>query len=94
MMETEELIQPFHLPPEIAEVVGTRDAGIVDTSVAPAIALVPDGSVEGNPLQSLAEVERAYINRILKAVGGNKTEAARVLGISRQTLRTKLAHDS
>jgi len=94
MMETEELIQPFHLPPEIAGAVGTRDARMIDTPVASAIALAPDGSVEGNPLQSLAEVERAYINRILKAVGGNKTEAARVLGISRQTLRTKLAHDS
>ena len=38
-------------------------------------------------------MERVYIGRVLKDVGGNKTEAAKVLGISRQTLRAKLALD-
>lgn len=93
MMETEELIQPIHLPPEIAGAEGTRDAGSIDMPATPPMAR-GSGSVTGRPLQNLAEVERAYIDRILKEVGGNKTEAAKVLGISRQTLRTKLAYDS
>jgi two-component system response regulator AtoC len=64
------------------------------THLPPDIVLSEAGKpvpVEGGPLKSLAEVERAHIEHILMEVGGNKTEAARVLGISRQTLRAKLA---
>ncbi|HVP39751.1 MAG TPA: sigma-54 dependent transcriptional regulator [Candidatus Saccharimonadales bacterium] len=35
---------------------------------------------------TLREVERRHILRVLKACGGNKTQAAQVLGISRRTL--------
>jgi len=35
---------------------------------------------------SLAEVEKRYIARILKDVGGNQTRAAEILGISRKSL--------
>jgi DNA-binding NtrC family response regulator len=35
---------------------------------------------------SLAEVHRTHVHRILEKVGGNKTEAARILGINRATL--------
>ena len=41
--------------------------------------------------QSLAEVEAEYIEEILGASKGNKTEAARILGISRKNLYEKLA---
>ncbi|PWB80332.1 MAG: hypothetical protein C3F08_04605, partial [Candidatus Methylomirabilota bacterium] len=50
-----------------------------------------DDGAGRDALHRLADVERAHIDRVLKEVGGNKTEAAKVLGISRQTLRTKLA---
>ena len=36
------------------------------------------------------EVERRHILRVLKAVGGNKTTAAEVLGFDRRTLYRKL----
>jgi two-component system, NtrC family, response regulator AtoC len=36
------------------------------------------------------EVERRYILRVLEAVSGNKTQAAKILGIDRKTLREKL----
>jgi DNA-binding NtrC family response regulator len=39
----------------------------------------------------LAEVERAYIQRVLDANDGNVSRAARVLGIDRRTLYRKLA---
>lgn len=41
--------------------------------------------------RSLAELEADYISETLEAVGGNKTEAARLLGISRKNLYEKLA---
>jgi two-component system response regulator HydG len=40
---------------------------------------------------SLAEVEAEYVAEILAAAKGNKTEAARTLGISRKNLYEKLA---
>ena len=39
----------------------------------------------------LAEVERPLIACVLDKVGGNQSKAAQVLGISRSTLRKKLA---
>jgi DNA-binding NtrC family response regulator len=39
----------------------------------------------------LAEVEKRHIRRVLNAHRGNKTQAAKVLGITRLTLRNKIA---
>ena len=39
---------------------------------------------------TLAEVERAYISLVMQKVEANKSKAAKILGISRQTLRKKL----
>ncbi len=40
--------------------------------------------------RTLAEVEIEYIKNVLSSVGGNRTKAARILGIDRKTLRKKL----
>jgi ActR/RegA family two-component response regulator len=40
---------------------------------------------------TLEEVEKRHIQRVLAAVGGNKSEAARRLGVSRKTLERKCA---
>ena len=40
--------------------------------------------------RTLAETEVDYIRNVLVSVGGNKTQAAKILGISRATLRDKL----
>jgi len=44
----------------------------------------------GATLRSLAEVERDHILRVLDACDGSQTEAARILGIGRNTLWRKL----
>jgi len=54
------------------------------------LAAAPDGTTESEPL-SLAEAERQAIERALAASGGNKTQAARLLGITPKTLNAKLA---
>ena len=40
--------------------------------------------------RTLAEVETEYITSVLASTGGNKTHAAKILGIDRKTLREKL----
>jgi len=40
--------------------------------------------------RKLADVEAEYINNVLTSVEGNKTRAAKILGITRKTLREKL----
>jgi DNA-binding NtrC family response regulator len=46
-----------------------------------------DGAVRRLPL---ADIERAYVRRILESTGGNKSQAARILGIDRRTLHRKI----
>ncbi len=55
----------------------------------------PDVVMAGNDpneLLRMEEVERRYILHVLAAVQGNKTAAARILGIERKTLYRKLSH--
>lgn len=49
----------------------------------------PDPSRTEEPL-SLAEVEKRHILRVLQAAGGNRTRAAKLLGIGLRTLQRKL----
>lgn len=42
--------------------------------------------------EGLIENEKAYILGVLKQVNGNKTEAAKILGIGRSTLWRKLSN--
>lgn len=70
-------IQPWVLPEEIRGI-----EGVINTESAIKEAFGPlKKAVEG--------FEREYINRVLEQVGGNKTKAAEVLGISRKTLWEK-----
>ncbi len=41
------------------------------------------------PAPTLNELERAYMEYTLHKAGGNKSHAARLLGISRETLRRR-----
>ncbi len=67
-------IELGHLPPEIAAV---SDGPPDDSSIRPLYA-------------ALLAFEREYIQRALDAAGGNKTRAARLLGISRKHLWEKM----
>lgn len=48
---------------------------------------------DSGPLASLAEVERRYVEHVVRSVDGNLSEAARILGIARNTLKSKLAEN-
>ena len=77
ILGSSELIEPQHLPVQFA------------TQVRQAV--VPEASTD-EP-RTLAEVERAYIAQIMQRVESNKSKAAKILGISRQTLRKKLMEE-
>jgi DNA-binding protein Fis len=44
--------------------------------------------------RTLAEIEMQHIRNVLASCGGNRTNAARILGIDRKTLREKLKASS
>jgi len=51
---------------------------------------MPMGGGDPAELASLDEVERRYIRHVLDAAGGNRSMAARILGLDRKTLYRKL----
>jgi DNA-binding NtrC family response regulator len=69
--------------------------GVASPSAVPAVAAVsavptaPSAAGSENSF-SLDEMERVAIERALQATGGNRTRAAKLLGISERTLRNKL----
>jgi Nif-specific regulatory protein len=72
------------------------DGGVIDDSDLPLPERRPGrdrGALVGNPEMTLEQVEEAHIRGVLEATGGNQSEAARRLGIGRNTLARKLAGD-
>jgi two-component system response regulator AtoC len=88
LLEAEEEILPHHLPPEItgaASSAGSPGRTRPGESGVGTSDPFPEGVV-----RPLAEVEQMAIAHALSVCQGNKTRASQMLGISRQTLRTKL----
>jgi DNA-binding NtrC family response regulator len=75
LLEAEDEIRPEHLPSEIFK------------QKAPASGADP---FPPGVVRPLSEIERMAIEHALEVCAQNKTRAAQLLGISRQTLRTKL----
>lgn len=66
------------------------DNSTVDVTDLPGYILPPEIRRRDITKRSLAEVEAEYVQNVLDSVGGNKSRAAAILGISRKTLRDKL----
>ncbi len=66
-------------------------AGVLK-AIAPRVQAVEDdeGGSEDPPYVKLDEAERRHIVAVLKATGGNQTQAAFILGIERKTLARKI----
>ncbi|MBI1799778.1 MAG: sigma-54-dependent Fis family transcriptional regulator [Candidatus Eisenbacteria bacterium] len=75
LLEAEDEVRPEHLPTEMHH---------------PVAALAGADPFPTDAVRPLAEVEKMAIEHALRVCDGNKTRAAQQLGISRQTLRTKL----
>jgi len=97
LLESDDEIRPEHLPSEIVRPPSMIAAGAPGSGAAQAssIAQAPSaGAAEvwftPGVILPLAQVEMRAIQHALVCEKGNKTRAAQLLGISRQTLRTKL----
>jgi len=77
ILGSSDLIEPPHLPVQFATQV--RQPVVTEQT--------------GDQPRTLAEIERAYIGQIMQRVESNKSKAAKILGISRQTLRKKLMEE-
>jgi DNA-binding NtrC family response regulator len=78
----------------IEQAVVLCDGDHIDVDSLPLVETTPKRSaphVAGMPIGlTLREIEQEYIQRTLQAVGGNRTRAARLLGISLRCLQYKL----
>jgi len=78
-----QVVSAQHLPKEI-----------VGTNISPVTQPVAVQPRDPALNQSLAAIEEEHIRHVLQHCGGNKTQAADILGISRLTLRNKLKEES
>jgi two-component system, NtrC family, response regulator AtoC len=70
------------------EIIGRNDLAI---ELPPGATLSPPSAIwAGDTILPLDEVVRQYLHEVLQKTGGNKSHAARLLGITRKTLRERL----
>jgi DNA-binding NtrC family response regulator len=83
LLEEGQRLQPEHLPSEFTG----RSAAAVPGPVAAAAGAAAADTIA---LPTLAQIEAEHIGEVLRLTAGNKSRAARILGISRQGLIEKL----
>jgi len=85
ILSRSDMILPEHLPADLLGVTGkpVRDATEEKASHRP-------GRRETDPFLPLASLEKEHIREALEATEGNRTQAAKLLGISRSTLQDKI----
>jgi len=95
-----DLIQRYFWPGNVRELENTIERaavlspnGLILPEHLPAHVAHPElGRLASAPTspRTLAEVEQAHIEAVLKSAGGNQSQAARILGINNTTLWRKL----
>lgn len=81
-------IQPAHLPGDFSESAGAGDPSPVTPRLSDPAPELPDDGLDLEDV--VVDLERHYIVEALKRTGGNQTEAAALLSISRDQLRYRL----
>src|SRR6266550_7421448 len=96
------ILKSYDFPGNVRELANTieralivsRDEHIDDVDLPEPLRVSVAAQATGNRRQTLAELEEQYVKETLAATGGNKTEAARILGISRKNLYERLARQA
>ena len=91
-----QVLRSYHWPGNVRELenviqrlIVMTDGGLIEVPDLPSLMRF-SALQEVGFHRTLAEVEEEYIRNVLASVNGNKTRAAKVLGIDRKTLREKL----
>ena len=94
--EALEILVDYHWPGNVREVeniiqrlVVMAETDAIEVSDLPSLMRFSARKTQ-NANRTLAEVETEHIRRVLASTEGNKSQAARILGIDRKTLREKL----
>ena len=77
-------ITPEHLPPELTRQNGSDRSLEVQPHIY---------DIQISDSMTLKELEIAYIKKVLKKEKGNRTRSAKILGISRSTMKKKIAEN-
>jgi DNA-binding NtrC family response regulator len=77
-----------------SDVIESRDLPLPAPDGTNANALPAAVGTSSGPLRRLADIELSHIHAVLTSVQGNRSAAARILGITRQTLRKKIGEGS
>ncbi len=90
-----EVLKRYSWPGNIRELENVIQRAVIMCDKTVKIKDLPDHlkydiEMHEDSLVSLAEMERSYIKKVLRAMGNNKTKAAEILQITRKTLREKL----
>lgn len=93
-----EILRRYHWPGNIRELQNCIQSAlimaddVIDTVHIPVFMKVstPHPDPSEDQYMSLEEVEKKHIEKVLLATGNNKSKAAKILGITRKTLRQKL----
>jgi two-component system response regulator AtoC len=78
------------LPGELQQLAGTLPEAPPARGVQLPPTEMPDFVRHAEPFGTLEKVEERYIRQVLASVSGNRSQAAKVLGISRSTLQDKI----
>ena len=93
------LLESYSWPGNARELRNVMERALILSGGAPILALHLPREISSRAsdrggaepgLVPLEEIERRHIRRVLEACGGNKTQAAKLLGITRLTLRNKV----
>jgi two-component system, NtrC family, response regulator AtoC len=94
-----QLLQDYDFPGNVRELANTIERAVIvsrgdeidERDIPETVRATVAAQTRGNRRLTLGEVEEQHIKETLVAAGGNKTEAARMLGISRKNLYERLA---
>lgn len=92
------LLSEYEFPGNVRELANTIERAVIFATgkqieaadLPAAIRVAISAGRQGGQQRSLAEVEAEYLQETLATTGGNKTAAARILGISRKNLYERL----